>query len=80
VGLPEEPEAFEVLPENWEAVMMWMRVATQWRTSMNGPQGLDYNVLRWMFGLYNVTNEREMLDDLRLMETTVLGLRAENGI
>lgn len=60
---------------------MWMRVATQWRTTMNGPIGLDYNVLLGpgrMLALYDVEKPREMLEDLQTMEAAVLELRA-NG-
>ena len=65
--------------ENWQAVLMWMRVATQWRTTMDGSFGLDYGVLQWLFGLYDVEKPREMLEDLQIMEAAVLELRAGNG-
>ena len=61
---------------------MWMRIATQWRTSMEGPLGLDYGVLLGpgkLFDLYNVEKPREMLEDLQVMEVAVLELRATNG-
>jgi hypothetical protein len=81
--LPQQaPAEFEVFPENWEAVLMWMRVGTQWRTTMDGISGLDYSVLLGpgkMFDLYAVDNGREMLEDLQVMEATVLELRAGNG-
>jgi hypothetical protein len=44
VALPADDrnDYFEVLPENWEAVQMFMRCQTQWRTGMAGLIGLDY--------------------------------------
>jgi hypothetical protein len=65
---------FEVWEENWPAVEMWLQVCTQWRVGMNGPVGLDYSVLPWLFQLHEVANPRAMLDDLQLMETTFLAL------
>lgn len=63
---------FEVWPENWDIVMMWLRVSTQWRASASGIIGLDYGVLPWIFKLYDVSEEKEMLEGLRLMEQTCL--------
>ncbi len=65
---------FEVWEENWPALEMWLRVCTQWRVGMNGPVGLDYNVLQWMFQLYEIRNPKELLDDLQIMETAALNL------
>lgn len=36
---------FEVWPENWDAVRLFARVGTQWRTAFSGATGLDYGVL-----------------------------------
>ena len=33
---PEKDDDFEVWPENEEAVLLFLRVQTQWRTSMAG--------------------------------------------
>jgi hypothetical protein len=52
--------------------MMWLRVSTQWRASASGIIGLDYGVLPWIFKLYEVSEEKEMLEGLRLMEQTCL--------
>ena len=52
--------------------MMWMRVATQWRVSMSGPIGLDYSVFPWMFKVYNVEDELEMMEGLHTMEHAYL--------
>jgi hypothetical protein len=72
---PEEEPDFEVWEENWPAVEMWLRVCTQWRVGMNGPVGLDYNALQWLFQLYEVSSPKQLLDDLQVMETAYLTLK-----
>lgn len=69
---PEEPVAFEVWPENWEAVQMFLRVQTQWRTSMGGLLGLDYGAVSWLFRLYAIQDERSTLEALQVMEAAAL--------
>ena len=80
ISLPKaekEPDVFEVWPENWPTVLMWCRVATQWRVSMAGPVGLDYNVFPWLFKVYQVEDEREMMEGLQLMERSYLSCISE---
>lgn len=75
VALPDEPAAsddFEVWEENWEIVMMFMRMQTQWNVTMGGFVGLKYEVLRWLCDLYSVEDQRAMLDGLRIMEAAAL--------
>ena len=82
ISLPktaEKPDAFEVWPENWAIVMMWCRVATQWRVSMAGPVGLDYGIFPWLFKLYQVEDEREMIEGLQVMEQAYLGCIAKEA-
>ena len=69
----QKHEDFEVWPENWSAIEMFLRMQTQWRTSYGGLLGFDYNAAQWLFTLYSVENQREMLEALQLMEHTVLG-------
>jgi hypothetical protein len=64
-----------VLPDNWPAVVMWSRIQTQWRVSMNGVIGLDYGILLGpgnMFDLYSVESPRLLLEDLQVMEFAAL--------
>lgn len=73
--LPEEvtgPTVFKVWPENWEAVLMFLRLQTQWRQGGRGPAGLDLNVAAWLFSLYQVRDPRQMLEDLQIMEAAYL--------
>lgn len=77
--LPERPASddFEVWPENWDAVVMFLRISTQWRTSMGGPIGLDYGALEWLFRLYEVKEPRSLLEDLQVMEGAALTAMAK---
>lgn len=81
LDLPEEPSStdFEVWPENWEALEMFLRISTQWRTSMGGPIGLDYGALEWLFRLYEVKEPRSLLEDLQVMEGAALTAMAKEG-
>lgn len=75
----QQSEDFEVFPDNWEAVLMWNRICTQWRTSMSGLVGLDYTVLRWLFDLYEVKDKKALLEDLQTMEFAALDFRQRQG-
>ena len=71
---PEE-EHFEVWEENWDALMMFLRMQTQWTVTMGGYVGLKYEVLLGASGLmslYDVENPREMLESLQVMEAAAL--------
>lgn len=65
-------EDFEVIPAAWPAVVMFLRLQTQWRVGSAGIVGLDYNAVRWMFELYEVAEPRQLLDDLQIIEATVV--------
>ena len=73
----EEPEDvdFEVWEENWEAVMMFLRMQTQWIVSMSGYVGLKYEVLvgsGGLFDLYNVGDRRDVFERIQVLEATAL--------
>lgn len=78
MGIPapevEAVDEFEVWPENWDAVLMWCRTQTQWRTSAGGVIGLDYSVLAWLFKMYAVDDPRALLEDLQVMESAALAV------
>lgn len=71
---PERPQDldFEVLPENWPTIQMFLRVQTQWRTAMNGLVGLDYGAVEWLFRLYAVDDPRTLLEGLQVMEAAAI--------
>lgn len=64
---PEEPEVFEVRADCRDAVQMFVRVVSQPREGPIGTVNLE-----WLFRLYEVKNPRQMLDDLRVMESAWL--------
>lgn len=53
---------------------MFLRLQTQWRTSMSGVIGLDYGAVQWMLRLYEVEDQRSMLEDLQVMESAALNM------
>lgn len=63
---------FEVWPENWPTVVMFMRLQTQWTPSMGGVLGLNYQSVEFLFRIEGVENQREMLADLQIMEGAAL--------
>lgn len=75
----DDGKNFEVLPEAWPAVEMFVRVQTQWRVSSGGLVGLDYGAVRWCFELCKVENPLELLDDLRVMEGKVMEMMAKSN-
>lgn len=72
-----EPENYEVWPEHVEAVRMFLRCQTQWRAGPNGVLGLDYGVVLQLCRVYAVEDDRQLLDDLQVMEGHALQLIAE---
>ena len=63
------------MDENWDIVMMFLRMNTQWEMSFGGVVGLKYEVLLLaggLFDLYNIENRQEMLEGLQLMESVAL--------
>ncbi len=81
IELPPEPKEekkekdFVVYEENWETVSMFLRMQTQWDTTMGGYAGLRYEVLLLsggLFDLYNVDKRRDMLEGLQIMEAAAL--------
>ena len=59
---------FGVWEENWESVMFFIKMMTQWRTTMGGVIGLDYSVLQMLFDLYDIDNRKEIFENIQVME------------
>lgn len=71
-ALPErfrKRPTYEVWPEHEDAVLMFLRVQTQWRTTSSGVMGLDYGVVLQMFDLYAVEKRQQVMEDLQVMES-----------
>lgn len=49
---------------------------TQWRTTMGGVTGLDYSVLQMLFDLYDISNRKEVFEEIQIMERE--GMRIYN--
>lgn len=81
VALPEQQadEDYEVMPDAWPVVQMFLRCQTQWRTTMNGLLGLDYGAVAWLLRLYEVEDQRSMLEDLQVMEAAVMAALSREG-
>jgi hypothetical protein len=79
IATPEPvSQDFAVLPENVDAVAMFCRMGTQWRTGINGREGLDLNLLPWLLTLYPADEPRQLLEDLQVMERVALESNRED--
>lgn len=74
LALPEQARTddFEVWEENWPVLEMFLRCQTQWRTTMSGVLGLDYAAVAWVLKLYEVEDQRALLEDLQVMEAAAM--------
>tara|TARA_B100000131_G_scaffold84202_1_gene81213 strand:+ start:360 stop:650 length:291 start_codon:yes stop_codon:yes gene_type:complete len=78
IELPKSPEVkdeFEVWDCNWETVLVFIKMQTQWQVSMSGYVGLKYEVLLMaggLFDLYNIEDRFDVLEGLQLMEVAAL--------
>lgn len=67
---------FEVLPENWDIVMTFMRLQTQWKHgAMGGTLGLDYPGVESALRMMELWGRRgELFDGIQIMEAAALPL------
>ena len=82
LGLPPEavaeligsqaPQVFEVWPENWPAVELFMRCQTQWRTDNGKRVGLINSELIGTGRLYRVKNLCRVMEDVQVIEREIL--------
>jgi len=68
----KQAKDYEVLPEAWPAVRMFIKVQTQWRADSGAVIGLDYGAVRWVFELYEISEPMQTLADLQIIEATVV--------
>jgi hypothetical protein len=76
---PPVAAQFEVHPDNWATVEMFLRLQTQWRSTMSGVIGLDYSAAQWLFRLYEVQDQRALLEDLQTMEVAAMQVINKQG-
>jgi hypothetical protein len=64
----------EVWPENWQSVILFNRMGTQWRVSMTGVTGLDYNVLFRLMDVDGLAGEdwSRVFADIQVMEAQAM--------
>ncbi|MEX2475068.1 DUF1799 domain-containing protein [Marinobacter sp.] len=75
----EEADDYPVLPENWDALQLFLRCATQWRyAGMAGVRtGLDYPSVETVMRMTGTRNKRETFWQLQLIEDEALKALAE---
>ena len=61
-------------PDIWPAFVVFRAASTQWRVSINGITGLDYNVLPWLMKVYATEDEVTAINDIQIMEAAVLNI------
>jgi hypothetical protein len=76
--VPESP-LYELWEENLETWLFFCKIQTQWRYSMAGITGLDYNVILSLANLYEVEDKKQLLTELQWIESTVLSVIAEQS-
>jgi hypothetical protein len=69
---PPIKKDFEVWPQNWEIVQMFVRLSTQWNYSMSGITGLNYSSLEYLCKLYKVQDSVALFEGIQIMEMTAL--------
>lgn len=76
-GLTEadyEGEYVEIWQDNLDSFRVFKALCTQWRTSMGGVTGLDYNCIPWVMKVNNISENERIFNDLQLMEGEALKL------
>ena len=71
----QKEKDFEVLDDNWLAVLMFVKAQTQWQTSYGGFVGLKYEIFLMqggLFDLYNIKDRTKILEEQQIMESYAL--------
>lgn len=68
------PDECEIWEENWDIVLMFIRMSTQWHTSMAGLTGLNYPSLEWLCKLYSVKDPVAIFEGVQVMEMAALAV------
>lgn len=69
---------FEVFPENWASVEVFLSVQTQWRATFGTFYGLDYNSLFHVMTLYETEDRKRIFEDVQLIERTIIAALNED--
>lgn len=66
-------EEFEVFDDNWKAVELFQRLATQWVWSSGGGAiGFNYQSVEFLLRLYGIKQRRQIFEELQIMELAVI--------
>ena len=73
-------DEYNLWPENYQSYQVFAACSTQWRVGMNGPTGIDYNVLTelWRRLKVPISSRDDVFQDIRIMETAALNQIREN--
>lgn len=65
---------YEVWPDNWPALELFIDLSTQWRVGPGGLIGLDYTVVFHELDRRQLARDEydDLMDGIRLIERTVL--------
>lgn len=71
---------FGIWQEHWQSYIVFSNIGSQWRIGMNGPSGLDYNVLAEIWRRLKVpfADRDHIFQDIRLMESSALEQMKDN--
>jgi hypothetical protein len=72
-----EAELFPVWSDNEGAVVMFMRLQTQWRANNGTVLGLNYQSAEFLIKIHGVADAAAMMDDLQAMEVAALQVMNE---
>jgi len=60
------------LPENENAIELFLNVQTQWNTSVGGITGLNYASVLAVINIFGYDDSKAVFSDLQVMEITAL--------
>ena len=63
---------FDVWPDNWAPLELFLLCQTQWRTGPGGLVGLDYGAVLAMASLWSVEQVRETMAGVQVIEAAIL--------
>ena len=81
VKLPEKinKKDFKILPENIDAISLFLRVQTQFRVGFGGVTGLDYAAVIQVASMYSYNKLPFLFEKLQIMEIKALELINKEG-
>lgn len=79
--MPEDnqDQFIKIWPENQDIIYTFLRVSTQWRTSMGGVIGLDYSVLMMVMDMYDIKDKKAVFEGIQIMESAALSSLNDKG-